>query len=179
MSDSAPNEQRDRPDRRRRTLPFWHPRRLHGRRSTNRRNEGTGEPYFVERISAPVFLMSSLLLVLTLIDGIFTIALLEADCVEANPVMRYLLDRGPVHFLVGKYLLTALFLPVSLVMNRYRLFGTRFRVGHLVPIVAGMYLVLIGYQLALWREHWELSGLTLVSPRAMPHPGYTRPGKRG
>ena len=81
--------------------------------------------------------MASLLLVLTLIDGMLTFLLLDLGCEEANPVMRYLLERGPIPFFVGKYLLTAIFLPVALVMNRCRLFGTRIRVGHVVAIVAG------------------------------------------
>ncbi len=94
--------------------------------------------------------MASLLLVLTIVDGLITVALLDRGFEEANPFMRFLLDRGTNAFFIGKYVLTALFLPVALVMNQYRLFGTRFRVGHIIPIVTGLYLVLIVYQIALW-----------------------------
>lgn len=110
------------------------------------------QPYLVDRVSWLAFLTATLLLVLTLVDGILTVALLERGFEEANPLMRFLLNRSPVAFFIGKYVLTATFLPVALVMNQYRLFGTRFRVGHLIPIVALLYLVLIVYQLVLWNQ---------------------------
>jgi hypothetical protein len=72
--------------------------------------------------------------------------------------MRFLLDRGTGTFFVGKYLLTALFLPFAVVMYRYRLFGTRLRVGHIVPVVTALYLVLIAYQVVLWRDRDAASG---------------------
>jgi hypothetical protein len=153
MSENDPTERRDRPERRLRQLPFWHPVRLRGRRAIARRQDEAGKAYLVERVSARAFLVSSLLLVLTLIDGMLTFLLLDIGCEEANPVMRYLLERGPIHFFVGKYLLTALFLPVALVMNRCRLFGTRIRVSHVVVTVAGLYVMLIAYQLMLLNEH--------------------------
>ena len=93
--------------------------------------------------------MAVLLLVLTLIDGAITVVLLDHGYDEANPVMRALLDGGVGPFFSGKYVLTAAFLPVALVLHRYRLFGTRFRVGQLVPVVVGLYVVLIVYQCAL------------------------------
>lgn len=115
-----------------------------------RRAGEKARPYLVDRVSWPVFVLAVLLLVLTLVDGLITVELLDHGCEEANPVMRFLLERGTWAFFAGKYLLTAVFLPVALVMNQYRLFGTRFRVGHFIPIVAGLYLILIAYQIGLW-----------------------------
>ncbi len=124
-----------------------------------RRAEEKARPYLVDRVTWPVFLNAALLLVLTLVDGLITVELLDLGCEEANPLMRYLLDRGTALFLVVKYLLTAIFLPVALVLNQYRLFGTRFRVGHLIPIVASLYLLLIIYQINLWKIAASASGI--------------------
>jgi hypothetical protein len=109
----------------------------------------------VDRVSWPVFLLASLLLFLTLIDGMFTLALLDQGFEEANPLLSYLLERDTVLFLVIKYILTAIFLPIALVLNQYRLFGTRLRVGHLVSIVVALYLALIAYQTTLWQTRVE------------------------
>lgn len=109
-------------------------------------------PYLVDRVTWPVFVTAIMLLILTLIDGVITVVLLEFGFEEANPVMRYLLERGTGAFFVGKYVLTAIFLPVALVMYQYRLFGTRLRVGHFIPIVAALYLVLITYQIVLLKQ---------------------------
>src|SRR5262249_49908460 len=120
-----------------------------------RRREEHDRPYVVDRVSWPVFLLASLLLVLTLIDGMFTLALLDHGFEEANPLLSYFLERDTRLFLVTKYILTVIFLPMALVLNQYRLFGTRLRVGHLVPIAVALYLALIAYQITLWqsRDH--------------------------
>ncbi len=120
-----------------------------------RRTEEHVRPYLVDRVSWQSFAMATLLLVLTLVDGMITVALLERGFEEANPLMRFLLNRSTGAFFIGKYVLTAAFLPVALVMNQYRLFGTRFRVGHFIPIVALLYLILIVYQLVLWNQKIE------------------------
>ena len=43
-------------------------------------------------------------------------------------------------------------LPLLLIFKNYYLFGTRFRVGYLIPLIVVMYLVLIGYQLVLMHQ---------------------------
>jgi Domain of unknown function (DUF5658) len=90
------------------------------------------------------------LLALTITDGILTLELLSMDSEEANPFMRYLLHRGPLAFLLGKYLLTAFGLPVLVVCGNHPMFGSRFRVGFLLPVFIGLYVVLIAYQLTLF-----------------------------
>jgi hypothetical protein len=139
-------------DRRKHSVPLWDPRRLRGRRRRQRRSEEHDRPYLVDRVSWPAFVMSSLLLILTLVDGMITVALLDQGCEEANPVMRFLLDIGIGTFFIAKYVLTAIFLPIALVMNQHRLFGTRMRVGHVIPVVAALYVVLIAYQITLMRQ---------------------------
>jgi hypothetical protein len=150
MSQDDPQPHDRRTDRRRANLPVWHPRRLRGRRMRMRRDTDKAQPYAVDRVSWPVFALAILLLLLTLADGLITVALLDHGFEEANPLMRLMLERGTSHFFVVKYVLTALFLPVALVMNHYRLFGSRLRVGHLIPIAVALYLVLIAYQCTLW-----------------------------
>lgn len=152
MIEDEPGERRGRVDRRESVAPLWDWRRLRGRRARNRRDDEHGRPYLVDRVSVWSFAMATLLLVLTLVDGVLTLGLLDEGCEEANPVMRFLLDHGPGAFLAGKYLLTAVFLPVALVTSQYRIFGTRFRVGYCLPIVAALYLLLIAYQLTLWSQ---------------------------
>ena len=90
------------------------------------------------------------LLCLTIADGILTLELLEIHCVEANPVMACLLDRGHLWFVIGKYVLTAAGLPLLVVCKNFRMFGTRFRVGFLIPTFVALYLVLIFYQNSLF-----------------------------
>jgi hypothetical protein len=100
----------------------------------------------VDRFSSFLFVCVLGLLLGTVADGLLTLQLMDADCQEANPVMAYLLSHGVVAFLLGKYLLTVLGLPLLLVCKNHYLFGTPVRVGYLIPVFAVLYAVLISYQ---------------------------------
>ena len=104
----------------------------------------------------PLLLVITLALVvgvlaLSILDGVLTIELLDINSEEVNPVMRFLLGLGGGHrpFLLGKYVLTAVGLPFLVVFKNWPLFGTRFRVGFLLPVFLGLYLGLLVYQVHL------------------------------
>jgi hypothetical protein len=105
----------------------------------------------VDRHDATIGVLVVLVLLFTLADGVLTLLLLDHSYEEANPFMAYLVERGPLWFLGGKYLLTAVGLATFLVLRYYRLFGTRLRLGHCIPILAALYVVLLVYQLSIFR----------------------------
>jgi hypothetical protein len=159
MATEHPNEPRPRTDRRRRPTSAWSTYRLGGRRREVRRESERSEPYFVDLIDTSTFFLAVLLLVLTVFDGAATLVLLGAGCEEVNPAMDYLIRRGPLYFLLGKYILTTACLPFLLTFRRFPLFRTRFRVGHLLPIFVILYVILLSYQISL-----------MVHPREWPEP---------
>ncbi len=145
-------ERRNRPDRRDRPTSPWDA--LFGRRRRGRHRRATDDRrlVFVDRSSAWVFLLILLLLIMTIVDGLITLDLLDTGCEEANPLMRYLLERGQMAFLLGKYILTAIGLPFLIAFKNHRLFRTRFRVGYLIPAFVSLYFLLLYYQVGLIRE---------------------------
>jgi hypothetical protein len=141
-------DRRDRSDRRTRpTLPL-DALRLWGRRTWPRRDEERQGAFFVDRFDAMTLAMIVSLLALTIVDGVLTIELLDMNSEEVNPFMAHLLTRGNSAFLLGKYILTATGLPFIVVFKQYPMFGTRFRVGFLIPVFVSLYLALAVYQ---WR----------------------------
>jgi len=146
---SSNQDSRQQVDRRKRPTSIWDTLRGRGRRVQNRRAGDHAAPYFVDRFPMTTFLLILVLLCLTLADGLVTLYLMDVNCQEINPLMRYLLHKGPVHFLVGKYALTVAGIPILLVFKNFNLFGTDIRVGHLIPVFALLYLLLILYQLHL------------------------------
>lgn len=144
-------ERRSGKDRRSRPTRAWDAFRVQGRRARVRRREDHRHPYYVERFSRTKLVLIGGLMALTLGDGLFTLRLLEAGYPEANPVMRALLSRGVGAFLVGKYLLTLAGVPILLVFQNHSLFGTRFRVGYLIPTFVLLYGALLAYQAWLLR----------------------------
>lgn len=121
-------------DRRLKPTQPWDALRPQGRRRLVRRDEERCSPHFVDQIDPISFVMAILLLILTVADGALTLLLLDQGCEEVNPAMGFLIGRSPVEFLMGKYLLTVAGLPFLLVFRHFTLFGTQFRVGHLIPI---------------------------------------------
>jgi hypothetical protein len=131
------------PDRRRRpTRPwdvFFHPAR---RRGYRREGDETRHP-IVDRHGPRLFIAILALLMLTLLDGLLTLVLIDSHRDEANPVMaRLIAHHGAFGFVLGKYALTAACVPPLVIWKSRRLFGTPLRVKHLVPVFVGLYLLL-------------------------------------
>jgi hypothetical protein len=136
-------------DRRTRPTSPFDALRLRGRRLWPRREQERRGAYFVDRFDALTLAVIVTLLMLTIADGVLTIELLDTNSEEMNPVMARLLLHGHRAFLLGKYVLTAFGLPFIVVYKNYPMFGTRFRIGFLLPIFVGLYVVLIFYQARL------------------------------
>lgn len=149
MQDDATSEVPRRTDRRSRPTSPLDALRFKGRRRRPRREDERLGTYFVDRFHAGTLALIVALLGLTIADGVLTIELIGLNSEEANPVMAHLLQRGELAFLMGKYIMTAAGLPFLVVYQHYPLLGTRFRVGWLLPVFVGLYLVLIFHQWSL------------------------------
>ena len=148
-SADADADRRDQADRRREPTSPWAALPPAGQRMTCRRADEERQPYYVDRFSAAMWAGVLMLVAASLIDAWLTLHVLSAGGVEVNPVMHRLLDHSIEAFLVGKYLLTVLGLPVLLIFKNHYLFGTRIRVGFLIPLAVALYALVIGYQIAL------------------------------
>lgn len=115
----------------------------------NRREEEHKTAYYVDRFSSGMLLCVMLLVFSSLVDAALTIRVLSAGGEEVNPLMDILLNHSIEAFVVGKYLLTVVGLPLLLIFKNHYLFGTPFRVGHLIGVAVALYFVLITYQIAL------------------------------
>jgi hypothetical protein len=125
--------------------------RMKMRRALERRQE-----YYTDRFSSAMLVCVMLLVVASLADAALTIHVVHGGGTEINPLMSYLLNHGVTAFVVGKYALTVIGLPVFLIFRNHYLFGTRVRVGYLIPASVVMYMILLGYQIALihYRVGW-------------------------
>jgi uncharacterized protein DUF5658 len=125
--------------------------RVAGRRSRVRRAEELNDVHFFDRFDALELALIVSILGLTIVDGVLTVELLGVNCEEANPVMKYVLHQGHGTFFVVKYVLTALGLPFLLVFKNHHLFGTRFRVGYIFPIILILYVMLVAHEARLFQ----------------------------
>ncbi len=148
-ADAAAADRRVRSDRRRQPTSRWAAILPAGRRLRNRRSEEHRQPYFTDRFSAAIFVGILTLIAATFVDAGLTVHVLRGGGCEVNPLMRRLLSQSVEAFVIGKYLLTVVGLPVLLIFRNHYLFGTRLRVGYLIPVSVALYVVLIGYQVTL------------------------------
>ena len=147
--DQSDVDRREQLDRRQEPTSPWAALPPAGQRMRIRRALEHRQPYFTDRFS-PIMLICVLMLVLaSLVDAGLTVYVLYGGGCEVNPLMNYLLNHGIVAFVVGKYVLTVVGLPVLLIFQNHYLFGTRVRVGYLIPASVAMYTLLIGYQFIL------------------------------
>ena len=153
LPDSSDVDRRMQSDRREKPTSPWAALRPSGRRMRNRRSEEHRRPYFTDRFSPVIFVGILALIAATFVDAGLTAYVLHGGGCEANPLMARLLDHGFEAFVIGKYLLTVVGLPVLLIFRNYYLFGTQLRVGFLIPASVALYAVLIGYQVALIEQH--------------------------
>jgi hypothetical protein len=146
-------DRRNESDRRQQPTSAWAAFPPAGHRMRNRRTEEHRQPYFTDRFSPAIFVAILLLIVATLVDAGLTIYVLHAGGSEVNPLMDHLLSHSMEAFVMGKYLLTVLGLPILLIFRNYYLFGTQLRVGYLIPVSVALYAVLISYQIVLIDQH--------------------------
>lgn len=84
----------------------------------------------------PKLVAATLLLVtLSVLDAFLTLELIHRGATEVNPVMAYYLSHGPLVFFSVKYFLTAAPLLLLLIYKNVRVFGTRFQVKMVLPIL--------------------------------------------
>ena len=106
-----------------------------------------------EKLPHSTSLLALALALLTIVDGVLTLVLLDDHHFEeANPAMRVLLHLGPTAFVVGKYALTVAGLPILLIFRRRRVFFPRLRVEHILPILVTCYMTLLIYQIGLFGQ---------------------------
>jgi hypothetical protein len=75
------------------------------------------------------------MVMLSVIDAFLTLELIHRGATEVNPVMAYYLSHGPLVFFLVKYFLTAASILLVLMHKNVYLFGTRFRVKMILPIL--------------------------------------------
>jgi hypothetical protein len=131
-----------------------------GRRRWCRRAEDAERHAVVDRHGPLMRTLVVAILLLTILDGLLTLLLIDSHHDEANPLMAQLLARGAIWFVFGKFALTALCLPPLLIWKNHRLFGTPFRVKYLIPLIVVLYLALTSVQVWFVGGPYGPRGLT-------------------
>ena len=140
-------ERRDLDDRRRRPTRVLHHYGITGRRSLMRRKTdifllGT------DHIEKPVWFAALAIIVLSVVDYVLTMYILESGGSELNILMNYLVQQGSVVFFMAKYCLTALAVIILLAHHQHHFLRT-IRVKIILYTIMFGYLSLFLYEVRL------------------------------
>ena len=120
---------------------------LTGRRAIARREEDREGSYKVDRHSSLTLAVILTIIMLSVLDAIFTLKLLDHGAKELNPLMAYSLNYNPLIFFGVKYLLTSISILIVLLNKNVFLFNTKIKADLL------FYLFIIPFALVI---QWEL-----------------------
>jgi hypothetical protein len=99
-------EKRSGKDRRAHQFPKLRYLLLSGKRAKARRREDLHRTFYFDRYSSRIFAAIVAILLLSVLDALLTLYLIENGSTELNPVMSYFLKYGPFVFMGAKYCLT-------------------------------------------------------------------------
>jgi hypothetical protein len=137
-------------DRRKRPTPmisrytFWG-----GRRKTIRREEDKKVYLHVDLYSRRLLLIIMVLLLLNYADAYLTLYLINLGIVvEVNPIMNFFLQYGVAHFILAKFFVTLVAIPI-LTLLKNLLF-----VRVLIVVIVAGYCSLVSYQLYIFFSYY-------------------------
>jgi hypothetical protein len=120
-------------------------RRLGPRRDTDR------HPVMTDWFQPQWLATAIIILILSSVDAVLTLALISRGAIEINPIMEPLVRGSGQSFALWKLGLTSMGVVVLTMAARLRVFGG-VAVGSLLYVVLGGYLVLVGYEFLLLRS---------------------------
>ena len=142
-------EYRNGKDRRKRKIPPLKYLLFGGQRKRIRRKEDEDKLIILDTHGSWVFVLTVIILVLSIIDGLLTLNLIGRGAQEVNPVMAYLIDINPYIYFFVKCFLTITAVILLILLRNYRSKIFRMRVSNLLPLVAVFFVLVIFYQLHL------------------------------
>lgn len=137
--------------RRRRFSSFMNLRHLGigGRRIRARRKEEKINCYVDQYIDPVLFFVVLSIIIMSVLDGFFTMLLLEnGNVIEINPLMAALIEKGSLYFFNVKYLLTAFSLILLVVHKNFSIFGV-VKITNVIFLIFGGFFLLNTYQIYL------------------------------
>ena len=143
------DEKRSGKDRRTRRFPKLKDLLFAGRRSRARREEDLHGTFYFDRYSSRIFAAIVLILLLSVLDALLTLYLLNNGSTELNPVMSYFLQYGPFVFMGAKYFLTCMGVVILLLFRNTLRKRSEIHVRHIFSYIIGVFATVIVWELCL------------------------------
>jgi hypothetical protein len=122
---------------------------FNGRRERSRRDEDSGKAFIFDRYNQKFFLAITVILILSVLDAVLTLTVIQRGAKELNPVMAYFLEHGTSTFIVAKYILTSVGVLILLIFKNVFLHRLKIYTHSLFPCVIFVFITVIAWELFL------------------------------
>lgn len=120
-----------------------------GRRENLRRYEDRQRAFLADQYRQSLFGVILVILLLSVVDAILTLFLINHGAIEVNPIMAFYIDLGPYTFLSVKYGLTSVGLIVLLISKNIFLRSMRVETGTFLYVILAAFIGVVSWQLFL------------------------------
>ncbi|MFP6638673.1 MAG: DUF5658 family protein [Myxococcota bacterium] len=162
-----PDPKKRRRDRRSRPTSPWSSFKSPRRRTRSRRAEEVENTY-VDRFTAHDVALLVSILVLNLLDAVFTLLWIQRGGAEANPFMAFMLELGDGFFLAQKCFMVGLWLIFLTIHKNFRLA----RIG--LYSLAAVYLLLLAGHITLLTHDVDPNQALTIQLGSSDHPAQQR-----
>jgi len=136
-------ERRSSTDRRKQSTPILSRYTFLGRRKSIRRKRDQVKGGYVDRYSSALFAILVLFVGLNILDSFLTMMILDGRGLEANPIVRSVIQLHGDRFWIWKFGLVSFCLLLLCLHSQFKL------IKHVIIILCSIYLLTILYQLFL------------------------------
>ena len=120
-----------------------------GRRRRLRRLSDRRKLFLFDYYSPSLFYIFSLILMLSVVDALLTLWLVDKGATEINPLMAYYLTHGPEVFMAVKYMLTAAAIFIAVVFHYAFVTVFRFSLKRVLSVLASCFALVVGWEIFL------------------------------
>ena len=142
-------EKRSGEDRRIHQFPKWRYLLFSGKRAKARRKEDKHRTFYFDRYSSNLFAAIVAIIMLSVLDALLTLYLLDNGSTEVNPVMAYFIEHGPFIFMMAKYFFTCLSVILLLLFRNVMLKRSITHTQHLFSYIICAFATVIAWELYL------------------------------
>jgi len=130
-------------DRRKQPTPGLSRYTFFGRRKTIRRKADRQKGGYIDRYSATLFFFLITIIALNVLDGLFTLMILDLNGWEANPVVHSVINLYGTKFWVWKFSIVSVSSVLLCLHSRFRL------VKEIIVAISCLYVMVVIYQIFL------------------------------
>ena len=143
------DERRSGEDRRTHRFPKLKYLLFAGKRSHVRRQKDWHHTFYFDRYSSNIFAAIVAILLLSILDALLTLYLIDNGSRELNPIMSYFLEYGPFVFMGAKYLLTCVGVVILLLFRNVLRKRSITHTQHLFSYIIGTFVTVIVWEFYL------------------------------